>query len=90
MQLRIQDSTMGRIVVRDDASGHEFAFRVETLKGAHRLEAFAPKWGDGQEPSSANRYIIEARALAEREAVDQGWIELPDARASEAGDDAAV
>ena len=75
-RLRIKESAMGRIVVDHPRDGHEFAFRVETIRGEQTLQAFAPKWANGEEPSAGSRFVIEARDMAEREAVDQGWISL--------------
>lgn len=75
MDLRIKQTQDGRIVVAD-ASGHEFEFVMATVRGNQTLDAMAPKWSGGEEPPSAKRYILEARALAEREAVDRGWLSL--------------
>lgn len=72
--LRIAESEMGRILVKDEAAGHEFEFRIETARGTQKLEAFAPRWAGGQEPTSAKRYVIEAHDIAAQEAVDQGWL----------------
>ena len=72
--LQITESAMGRILVKDLGAGHEFEFRIETARGAQKLEAFAPRWSGGQEPTSSNRYVIEAHDIAEREAIDQGWL----------------
>lgn len=65
---------MGRIVVIDELTGHEFRFQVETGNGVQVLDAFAPRWADGKEPSSTTKYVIEARYFADREAVARGWI----------------
>lgn len=72
-RLRIKESGAGRIVVVDEAEGHEFAYRLETYHGIQKLGAFTPRWAGGQEPSSSASYVAEARRAAEREAGDQGW-----------------
>lgn len=72
--LRLAESEMGRILVVDEAEGHRFEYRVATGRGVQSLDPMAPVWAGGTEPPSAERSIIEAKQIAEREAMDQGWL----------------
>lgn len=73
LRLRIKQSDHSRIVVVDDAEGHEFAYRLDILNDRPTLGSFAPRWANGQEPSASASYLAEARRAAEEEAIDLGW-----------------
>ena len=75
VQLTVKECDGGRMVLVDEATGHEFGFKIETSGGRRVLGAFAPRWANGQEPVSAANYVKDARSLAQEEAANQGWLD---------------
>ncbi len=72
--LQVESVEGGEILVIDPAAGHQFRFRLVTERGTQTLSAMVPEWHGG-EPAGAHGLTLEARALADAEARDQGWID---------------
>jgi hypothetical protein len=72
--LQVSEAENGRILVVDPVEGHAFEYRLATGRGVQSLDSMVPRWAGGTEPASPERYVIEAKQLAEREAIDRGWL----------------